>query len=1041
MTRSASRIRARILVPMAAVLLTAAVVTFGTTRRLATDALHEEVDERAQAVQDHLRHVLDEETDTYSAIAAGFLRDPAIRAAWREGDREELLARAEMLWAPLRDSLRITHVYFHDLDGRNFLRVHQPPRHGDLIDRGTMHAARATEQLASGYELGPLGTFTLRVVVPWRIDDEPVGYFELGEEITELVPRISVDHDVDIVFLVRKSLLDRSRWEEGMRMLGREGEWSDWADHAASDGTIDRISPEVIARVDSDPSQECSFLEGHDPLLDGSERALHVQSLPLIDARARSVGRILVLSDETESLAHVALLTRLATGFVLLLAVVLLSGCWWYLGRVERRFDAAESALHDSEKNFLDVFYASSDATLLIDGETFVACNDRTVEMLRADNREQVLSTHPSELSPEAQPDGQSSFDKAGVMISTAHEKGSYRFEWTHRRLDGEDFPVEVTLVSLPLWGKALLYCMWRDISAQKRAEERQTWDSRARDALNELLETSLEAADKTELLTSALTIVDHGDVLPDLGAASAHLIDGATHTLHLAAGRRLPEEVTEGCATVPPVECYCGTAALAEDLVPVVTPHDRRLTRACCSPFPAHFCAPIRVGDHPLGILTFHFEEAGTLREEHGYFLESVGDIVAIALQGILARDALARSEGHLRSVFVTANEGILTVDAAGIVRTCNPAAATTFHCRPKDLEGRPLADIVPDLVEELPELEETESVDRRRECEGRRLDGTPIPLSVALGHFREEGASFATVLLHDLTHERQMQAQLSHAQKLESIGQLAAGIAHEINTPTQYITDNVRFLRDAYEELSEALALLPRLIAAPEEADAPGAGVSLDAIAKILEGSDLDYLLEEMPSAIDQSLEGLETVASIVRAMKEFSHPGRTDLVATDLNHAIDNTVTVARNVWKTTAEMELDFDPHLPLVPCLGGEFNQVILNLVVNAAHAIEARGSRMGKITITTRKQDPWVEIRVRDDGCGMSEEIRQRIFEPFFTTKEVGTGTGQGLAISHNVVVDKHRGEIEVESEEGVGTTFVVRLPLVREDTRTETAA
>ena len=191
---------------------------------------------------------------------------------------------------------------------------------------------------------------------------------------------------------------------------------------------------------------------------------------------------------------------------------------------------------------------------------------------------------------------------------------------------------------------------------------------------------------------------------------------------------------------------------------------------------------------------------------------------------------------------------------------------------------------------------------------------------------------------------------------------------------------------------------------------------------------------MLKEIPSAIDQSQEGLQRVAKIVRAIKEFSHPGSAEKKGVDLNKAIETTITVAKNEWKYVADLEAELDPELGLVPCLSGELNQVVLNLIVNAAHAIADRlgenSAEKGKITIATRRNNPWAEIDIQDSGQGIPAEIRSRIFEPFFTTKEVGKGTGQGLALAHSVVVNLHRGQIWFDSEVGVGTTFHIRIPL-----------
>ena len=321
------------------------------------------------------------------------------------------------------------------------------------------------------------------------------------------------------------------------------------------------------------------------------------------------------------------------------------------------------------------------------------------------------------------------------------------------------------------------------------------------------------------------------------------------------------------------------------------------------------------------------------------------------------------------------------------------------------------------------------------------RSLDGRELVLSqVVLAHKRSSGEieSFSMVgrdISERKEQERQRdlhEMQIRQAQKLESIGQLAAGIAHEINTPAQYAGDNLRFLRDGLGDLA-ALCTRARSMAELFKTGSPGSAEA-QTFEQECERADLDYLLEEMPKATDQALEGVERISKIVRAMKEFSHPGSAVMTLTDLNRAIESTLTVSRNEWKYHAELVTNFDAELPPVPCLPGEFNQVILNLIVNAAHAMADTagqdGAPMGTLEVTTARAGEWAEIRVRDTGPGIPPHVRERIFEPFFTTKAVGKGTGQGLPIARSVVVDKHRGTIHFETELGKGTTFVVRLPL-----------
>jgi PAS domain S-box-containing protein len=274
-------------------------------------------------------------------------------------------------------------------------------------------------------------------------------------------------------------------------------------------------------------------------------------------------------------------------------------------------------------------------------------------------------------------------------------------------------------------------------------------------------------------------------------------------------------------------------------------------------------------------------------------------------------------------------------------------------------------------------------------------------------------------SMLKQTLEERDRLEDNLRQAQKLEAIGQLAAGNAHEINTPTQYVGDNLRFLKESFGELD---SVIEQLVAA-------GGGPARTA----LDDADFDYLKEEIPRALNQSLEGVDRVAKIVRAMKEFSHPAR-EKTATDLNRAIQSTITVASNEWKYVAEMDMDLDANLPAVHCSPAEFNQVVLNMIVNAAHAISDvvgdGGKGKGRIRVRTRSDGEWAVVEISDSGSGMPAHVQQRIFEPFFTTKEVGKGTGQGLAIAHNVIVDKHGGTIKVVSAPGQGTTFVIRLPI-----------
>lgn len=254
----------------------------------------------------------------------------------------------------------------------------------------------------------------------------------------------------------------------------------------------------------------------------------------------------------------------------------------------------------------------------------------------------------------------------------------------------------------------------------------------------------------------------------------------------------------------------------------------------------------------------------------------------------------------------------------------------------------------------------------------------------------------------------ERLREVQVRHAQKMEAVGQLAAGVAHEINTPIQFVSDSAYFLQTAFDDL---LAFIDGQKSADE--------------------ADLDYLRSQIPKALERTIKGLDRVANIVRALKGFSYSSQGEKVLADPNRLVEDTLLVCKNEYRYIADVTTRLRT-VPLLSCHPGDICQVLLNLVVNAAHAIESRPrlEQRGQIAIETELVDDQIVIRVSDDGPGIPEAIQQRIFEPFFTTKEVGRGTGQGLAISRAIVVDGHSGRLDFETELGKGTTFRVWLPL-----------
>jgi PAS domain S-box-containing protein len=403
-----------------------------------------------------------------------------------------------------------------------------------------------------------------------------------------------------------------------------------------------------------------------------------------------------------------------------------------------------------------------------------------------------------------------------------------------------------------------------------------------------------------------------------------------------------------------------------------------------------------------------------------------------------ITERKAMEAEIIHLAAIVEASDAAIISATLNGHILSWNPAAERMYGYSQDEVRGLHFSLIWPpervqELMDVLKKLSDGEGVQQREEPRLTK-DGKQILVSATYSPLFDASGRIISAfsIAHDVTERKFLERQLAQAQRLESIGHLAAGIAHEINTPIQYIGDNIRFLRDSFTRLEELIRSYDRLLASVQNGSPPAQPMAdIEAIAKLTRG---EYLRAEIPRAVADSLDGVERVAEIVRAIKEFSHPGPMEKTALDLNHAIESTVLVSRNEWKCVADLNLDLDPELPPVRCVPGEFNQVILNLIVNAAHAIadvvSAVPGTKGTIGVSTQRAGEWAEIRISDTGTGIPEELRPSIFNPFFTTKAIGKGTGQGLAMAHTVIVQKHGGTITFETELGVGTTFQVRLPL-----------
>ena len=396
-------------------------------------------------------------------------------------------------------------------------------------------------------------------------------------------------------------------------------------------------------------------------------------------------------------------------------------------------------------------------------------------------------------------------------------------------------------------------------------------------------------------------------------------------------------------------------------------------------------------------------------------------------------AEEVLQQSEERARLLFATIPHPVYVFDlATSDFLEVNDAAVQQYgysrdeFLRMKTTEIRPAEE-----VERLNRYLQQHRSGKGSAGQWKHLskDGRIIDVEVHFHTLDYGGHKARLIIAQDVSERNRLEIGLRQAQKLEAVGRLAAGIAHEINTPIQFVGDNMQFLRGAFTDLNKVLdkyRLLWERVANGE------AEQGLAEVVEAEEAADINYLVEEIPKAIGQSLDGVTRVATLVRAMKEFAHPDRKERAAADINAALLSTLTVARNELKYVAEVETELG-DLPLAVCNIGELNQVFLNLLVNAAHAIgdAVNGTgQKGVIRVRTAVEEDAVLISIADTGCGIPEEVRDKVFDPFFTTKGIGRGTGQGLAIARSVVVERHGGTLTFASEVGKGTTFFIRLPL-----------
>ncbi|MHC1781993.1 MAG: PAS domain S-box protein [Anaerolineaceae bacterium] len=481
----------------------------------------------------------------------------------------------------------------------------------------------------------------------------------------------------------------------------------------------------------------------------------------------------------------------------------------------------------------------------------------------------------------------------------------------------------------------------------------------------------------------------------------------------------------------------------------------------------PGGICIPLVTEGEMLGLAFLPAPSPDGFHEQEIRLIMILTDIVATAIKRTRLRieleqsyeelklidarrqkiqDLLAREKEFLSITLMSIGDAIIRINQHGIIGLFNKNAEDITEYSATDALGKPLEQVfklldydtnepMKDTIERLFVLDKMEKSNPNYRVPtlvtrlGKRLlvSGTISPLLMS-----GEGTAGYVLAFHDVSEKYKIETQTALSQKMEAIGQLAAGIAHEINTPIQYIGDNINFLQRTFSRFSEILNSYHECLL-----NHVGKSVAAEEIAemeKLFQEKKIQKYLSEVPAAIQESQDGIDRVRKIVVAIREFSHASDQEMKLADINRAILTTITISRNEWKYVADVETDLDPELPHVFCQVDEINQVVLNMIVNASQAIQSvlknNPEEKGKIQISTRSDLSKVYISISDTGTGIPESIRERIFDPFFTTKDIGKGTGQGLSLAHNIIVTKHHGRIDVTSEPGKGTTFTIELQI-----------
>jgi len=718
-----------------------------------------------------------------------------------------------------------------------------------------------------------------------------------------------------------------------------------------------------------------------------------------------------------------------------------------------------EESLRQNEERFRGLFANNYAIMLLIDPETgnILDANQAATAFFGWE-LEDLTHMNIGEINTYSK-------TKVRSIIQKAMKEKNTHFLVDHRRADGSIRNMEAFIGPIQVSGKTLLYDILHDITDRQK-EEHDLKHRLLEIETNKWVSNALRRADSEEMIISILLNELNENI--SVPACSIVLYDRFLAQFRPANKKNLDNELLN-----IDLHKYEGMFTRAMETREEIFFADARRTKEpnleIISELPVGWhgiCFPFQSTQSILGVILVFAPKSCSFSDLTLRLLGIIGDIGANAIQRIRIHktledsylnlqneihvrketEALLAKEKELLSIsLLSIGEGIISTELDGTITLFNFAAELITGFSNAESIGNPIEsvfqlmdentqNIVSDPINYLIQFSSPKNENPyyrlpvlvSKNAEKKKISGKVSPILL------DKMKTGYIIVFDDQTENERIKTHSTLSQKMEAIGQLAAGIAHEINTPIQYIGDNVTFLNRAFTKLKENNDILMDFIGRHD--NTPANTDEISELMGAIETKKIAHYFDELPKAFQETFEGVDRVRKIVLAIREYSHPSEKEKRRSDINQGIQTTITISRNEWKYYADLVTNLEPDLPLVYCQIDEINQVILNMIVNAAQSIHEKigekSSEKGKITISTKHEDGRVVITIQDTGKGIPADIVDRIFEPFFTTKDIGQGTGQGLSIAHTIIVKKHHGMICLDSTVGVGTTFTIELPV-----------